>query len=366
MDFLKDIRDGLKNEYASIAYDGVSGGDFTGYLDTGSYSLNGLLSGTIYGGIANSKITAFAGPSSYGKTFFVLGAAKNFLDEDPDSVIVFFESESAISKDMLIDRGIDTKRFLIIPVATVEEFRFQSLKIISNFEKMKKKDRKPMVIMLDSMGMLSTNKEVEDTESGSTTKDMTRTQLIKGLFRVLTLRLGKIDVPLVFTNHTYMEIGMFPKQVMGGGTGPRYAASTIVYLGKRKEMDKKTNTVVGNIITCTLSKARLTKENSKAEVLLTYKNGLDRYYGLVDFATEAGIWKKSGNYVVVNDTKYYAKAIYKTPEKFFTKEVLDAIDIYVGKKYKYGSASDDEDEDFETNMENDDDSESSKDTNLSS
>ena len=233
-DFLKDIIKETGNEYASLVSDGVEAGDVDTFIDTGSYIFNALLSGSIYGGLPANKITALAGESATGKTFFLMGIVKNFLDSNPDAGVIYFESESAITKQMVIDRGIDPERMVILPVTTVQEFRTQSLKVLDSY--LMKADKRPMLMCLDSLGMLSTTKEVEDTSSGKETRDMTRAQVLKAAFRVLTLKLGKAKIPMVITNHTYDVVGsMFPTKEMGGGSGLKYAASSIVYLSKKKE-----------------------------------------------------------------------------------------------------------------------------------
>lgn len=206
------------NEYAGIVADGIEAGDVESFIDTGSYALNALLSGSIYGGLASNKITAFAGESATGKTFFVLGVVKQFLEDNPDGGVIYFESESAITKQMIESRGIDSKRMVIMPVATIQEFSHQSTKILDIYLSQDKKERKPLMFCLDSLGMLSTSKEMADTSDGKETKDMTRAALTKASFRVLTLKLGKAKIPMLVTNHTYSQVGtMFPQQVMGGG-----------------------------------------------------------------------------------------------------------------------------------------------------
>ena len=217
-DFLKDIIKETGNEYASLVSDGVEAGDVDSFIDTGSYIFNALLSGSLYGGLPSNKITALAGESATGKTFFLMGIVKNFLDSNPNSGVIYFESESAITKQMVIDRGIDPERMVILPVTTVQEFRTQSLKVLDSY--LMKADKRPMLMCLDSLGMLSTTKEVEDTSSGKETRDMTRAQVLKAAFRVLTLKLGKAKIPMVITNHTYDVVGsMFPTKEMGGGSG---------------------------------------------------------------------------------------------------------------------------------------------------
>ena len=336
MDFLKDIAKQAGNEYAGLVADGVEAGDVSSFIDTGSYIFNALLSGSIYGGLPSNKITAIAGESATGKTFFVMGMVKNFLDANPDAGVIYFESESAISKEMIEGRGVDSKRMVIVPVATVQEFRAQAIKIIDKYLEQPEASRKPMMFVLDSLGMLSTTKEMEDTAAGKETRDMTRSQIVKSTFRVLTLKLGQANVPMIMTNHTYDVIGsMFPQKEMGGGSGLKYAASSIIYLGKRKEKDG--TEVIGNIIHCKNYKSRLTKENAQIDVKLTYKHGLDKYYGLLDMAEKAGIFKKvSTRFEMPDGTKVFGKSINTEPEKYYTKEILKKIDDYTKQKFTYG------------------------------
>tara|TARA_B100000768_G_scaffold61848_1_gene59926 strand:+ start:468 stop:1496 length:1029 start_codon:yes stop_codon:yes gene_type:complete len=339
-DFLKDIIKETGNEYAGLVSDGIDSADVTNFIDTGSYSFNALLSGSIYGGMPANKITAIAGEAATGKTFFALGICKAFLDKDPEAGIIYFESESAISKQMIEARGIDSKRMVIVPVATVQEFRNQSIKILDKYIDQTEKTKKPLMFVLDSLGMLSTTKEMEDTAAGKETRDMTRSQIVKSTFRVLTLKLGKANIPMIMTNHTYDVIGsMFPQKEMGGGSGLKYAASSIIYLSKRK--DKEGTEVVGNIIHCKNFKSRLTKENAMIDVKLTYKTGLDKYYGLIELGEEAGIFKKvSTRYEMPDGSKVFGKNINDNPEKYFTKEVLDKIDEQAKRKFQYGSDED--------------------------
>ena len=334
MNFLKDVASEIGNEYASLVSDGISAGDTSGYIDTGSYIFNALCSGSIYGGVPGNKITAIAGESSTGKTFFCLGIVQHFLEYIPEAGLIYFESESAISKQMIEDRGIDSNRMMIVPVTTVQEFRLQSIKILDKYMSMK--DQKPMMFVLDSLGMLSTSKEVEDSEAGKETRDMTRAQVVKSIFRVLTLKLGKADVPLLVTNHTYDVVGAYiPTKEMGGGSGLKYAASSIIYLSKKKEKDGKD--VVGNIIKCKNAKSRLTKENSTVETRLFYDRGLDRYYGLLELGEKYGIFKRKGNRVIVGESSVYPSAILKDPEQYFTSEIMQKLDEAAAKEFRYGN-----------------------------
>ena len=325
-DFLKDIIKETGNEYASLVADGMTAGDVDGFIDTGSYTLNALLSGSIYGGLPSNKITAIAGEAATGKTFFALGIVKHFLDKNKDAGVIYFESESALTKDLVESRGIDSKRMVVVPVATVQEFRHQSIKVIDKYLEQAEDKRKPLMFVLDSLGMLSTTKEMEDTAEGKETRDMTRSQIVKAAFRVLTLKLGKAKVPMIMTNHTYDVIGsMFPQKEMGGGSGLKYAASNIVYLSKRKEKDGKE--IIGNVIHCKNYKSRLTKENAMIDVRLTYDKGLDQHYGLLGTAIKHGVFKSVSTRVELFDgSKQYVKTINNGPTKFYTKEVLDKID----------------------------------------
>ena len=335
--FLKDIIKETGNEYASLVSEGVEAGDVDSFIDTGSYVFNALLGGSIYNGIPANKITALAGESATGKTFFVLGICKHFLDKNPDGGVIFFESESAVTKELIEDRKIDSKRMVIMPVTTVQEFRHQAITVLDKYNSQDPSDRKPLLLLLDSLGMLSTTKEMEDTAEGKETRDMTRAQIVKAAFRVLTLKLGKAKVPLIITNHTYDVVGsMFPKKEMGGGSGLKYAASSIVYLSRRKEKDG--TEVIGNIIHCKNYKSRLTRENALVDVRLTYDKGLDRYYGLLDLALKYNIFKQVSTRIELPDgSKAFGKTINNDPAKYFTKDILKKLDeVACKKEFKYG------------------------------
>ena len=335
MSFLTDVAKEIGNEYAGLVSDGVSAGDSADFIDTGSHIFNALVSGAIYGGVPSNKITAIAGESSTGKTFFCLGIVQHFLDSNPDAGVIYFESESAISKQMIEDRGIASDRMLIVPVATIEQFRTQACRILDNYVEQPEDKRQPLMFVLDSLGMLSTEKEIADVAADKQVRDMTKSQLIKGAFRVLTLKLGKANVPMLVTNHTYDVIGSYvPTKEMGGGSGLKYASSTIIYLSKKKEKDG--TEVVGNIIKCKAQKSRLTKENSQIETRLYYDKGLDRYYGLLELGERGGLWKNVAGRYEMNGKKVYAKQILKDPETYFTTEVMQALDEIAAQEFRYG------------------------------
>ena len=334
MDFLSDIAKEIGSEYVSLASEIV---EEERYVDTGSHIFNALVSGSIFGGLSGNKITAIAGESSTGKTFFALAVVKNFLAQNPDGGVVYFDTESAITKTLLTDRNIPTDRVLVTNVVTIEDFRSQALRVVDNYLKTPEDARKPLMFVLDSLGMLSTNKEIQDALDEKTVRDMTKSQLVKGAFRMLTLKLGQAQIPMIVTNHTYDVIGAYvPTKEMGGGSGLKYSASTIIYLTKSKEKDGKE--VIGNIIKAKTAKSRLSKENQQVGIRLFYdERGLDKYYGLLELGEAGGLWKNvAGRYDMGDGKKIYAKAILGEPEKYFTDEVMEKLDVIAQGTFSYG------------------------------
>ena len=333
MDFLKEIVKEIGNDFTKVAQD-ID--ETERFIDTGSHIFNSLVSGSIYGGVSSNKITAIAGESSTGKTYFSLAVVKNFLDTNPDGYCLYFDTEAAVTKGLLESRGIDTARLVVVNVVTIEEFRGKALKAVDIYLKKDEEERKPCMFVLDSLGMLSTEKEIRDALDDKQVRDMTKSQLVKGAFRMLTLKLGQANIPLIVTNHTYDVIGSYvPTKEMGGGSGLKYAASTIIYLTKKKEKDGKE--VIGNIIKAKTHKSRLSKENREVEVRLYYdERGLDKYYGLLDLGEIGGLWKNVAGRYEMNGKKVYAKEIYKNPEKYFTEEVMEKLDNFAKEYFSYG------------------------------
>ena len=253
-DYFDELIGVTGNQYASKVSEGMLG-SVNEYIDTGSYILNALISGSIHKGLPSNKITAFAGESATGKTFFILGIVRQFLADNPSGGVLYFESESALTPEMIEERDIDKTRFIQLPVATIQDFAQQASRVV---DRHMEKSEAPLLLCLDSLGMLSTAKEVEDITEGANKVDMTKARIVKGAFRVLTLKLAKADGLLV-TNHTYKQVGaMFPQDIMGGGSGLQYAASNIVFLSKKKEKDG--TEVIGNIIHCKNFKSDLQKK----------------------------------------------------------------------------------------------------------
>ena len=332
MSFLNNVIAGIDN--TNIIATGENSSEFSGSIDTGSYILNAAMSGSLYGGVPNNKITAFAGESATGKTFFVLGVLKKFLDDNPDGGVIYFDTEAAVTKDMMKTRGIDVNRVVISEPQSIEEFRTNAVRMLTSY--LDSKDQPPMMMVLDSLGMLSSAKELEDVESGKQTRDMTKSQLLRGTFRVLSLKLAKANVPLLVTNHVYDVIGSYiPQKEISGGSGLKYAASSIAMLTKKK--DKDGTDVIGNIIKVTMHKSRFTKENKKVEVKLSYDKGLDRYYGLLDLAEKYDIIKKvSTRYEMPDGSKVFGKAINENPEKYFTDEIMAQLEMAANAEFLYG------------------------------
>ena len=334
LSFLKDIVKEIGGEYTQLA----SEIDETEtYVDTGSYIFNALVSGSIFGGVSGNKITAIAGETSTGKTFFSLAVVKNFLINNPTGYCLYFDTEAAITKSLLESRGIDTTRLVVVNVVTIEDFRNKTLKAVDLYLKKSKDERRPCMFVLDSLGMLSTNKEITDTLAEKDTRDMTKAQLIKGAFRMLTLKLGQANIPMIVTNHTYDSMSLYGGKQMSGGSGLMYASSTIVYLSKSKEKDG--TEVIGNIIKATTKKSRLSKENKQVEIRLFYdERGLDKYYGLLELGEIGGLWKNVAGRYEINGKKIYGKDILKDVDKYFTPEVMQALDETAQKEYSYGSS----------------------------
>ena len=344
--FIKQLIKEIQDENTSIAEDAVSSAEYTGFIDTGSYMFNAQLSGSIYGGMPNTKELMLAGLQSVGKTFFALGICKNFLDSDPEAFVIWYLAEPAVTKKMLEQRGIDPNRFVFAEPVTVFEWRHHVIKTLDAY--MDETPRPPMIMVLDSLGALSTEKELADSTKGEDKRDMTKQQHIRGTFRIIDKKLAKAKVPMIITNHVYNVIGAYvPTQEISGGGGGKYASDMMAMLSASKE--KEGDDITGNIIKIKMMKNRVAKQHTVIEVRLSYETGLDRYYGLLDLAEKYNVVKKVANkYEFPDGTKAFEKAIYKNPEKFFTQEILDMLDECAHNEYEYGKGSLSEDADTET------------------
>ena len=322
-----------KNDYAQLVSNTSSD---QGFIGTGSYILNAQLSGSIYGGIPNNRVTAIAGEQATGKTFYAIGIANTFLNDHLDGAVFYFDSEAAATPDLFRDRGLDPGRVWHFPIDTIEEFRTQMIRILDNLLKTPEKDRKPLLIILDSLGMLASQKELQDAMDDKQVRDMTKSQTIKSVFRIITSKLGKLKIPMIVTNHTYKTMNPYGDPTdMGGGSGLKYAASTIITLTKSKEKDSSKE-IIGNIIKVKTYKSRLTKENTQIATRLFFDSrGLDQYYGLLELGEKYGIFIRKGNRILIGESSVYPSAILSDPNKYFTKEVMQALDEAASKEFKY-------------------------------
>ena len=323
-----------KNDYAQLVSETSND---QGFIGTGSYILNAQLSGSIYGGIPNNRVTAIAGEQATGKTFYAIGIASTFLNDHPDGAVFYFDSEAAATPDLFRDRGLDPARVWHFPIDTIEEFRTQMIRILDNLLKTPEKDRKPLLVILDSLGMLASQKELQDAMDDKQVRDMTKSQTIKSVFRIITSKLGKLKIPMIVTNHTYKTMNPYGDPTdMGGGSGLKYAASTIMTLTKSKEKDSSKE-VIGNIIKVKTYKSRLTKENTQIATRLFFDSrGLDEYYGLLELGEKYGIFQRKGNRIIVGESSVYPSAILADPSKYFTEEVMQLLEEAANEEFSYG------------------------------
>lgn len=354
MSFLKNLHKKLGNPNGSIVADGIVG-DLSGFIDTGSLLLNAEVSGSMFKGLPDNKISMFCGPQGVGKSFILLTIISQFLSKYPKANVIFFESESAQRTELMEKFGVDTSRVYFAPITTVQELRTQALQTLEEYEKTfsaKERLENKLFLCLDSLGNLSTSKETEDSVAGKETQDMTRAKLIKSTFRVLTLKLGILGVPFICTNHIYMSQSLFPTAISAGGSGALYNASLICFLSKRKEKDG--TAFVGNVIHCNLDKSRFTKEGSKIDIYINFSRGLDRYYGLLDYGVKYGMIQSIGNKFQFPgmETKAFRKEIMNHPETYFTDDFLNLLDPALAKEFLYGSVFDNQsEEDSEVDIE---------------
>jgi RecA/RadA recombinase len=337
-DFFRDIATSLDKESLSIMADRKGSAEFDTYLDTGCYLLNALMSASIYGGAPGNKIMAIGGEPATGKSFFAQSIAAHFLETNPTGGVVYWDTEAAVTHEMMANRGIDTNRVIRGEPKSIEAWRNGAIKIIQKYQQTKAKDRPPMLMILDSLSNLSSEKEIQDMLGEKDVRDMTKAGLIRGAFRVVTQMLAEAKIPMILTTHVYDVVGAYvPTQKISGGQGLIYNASTILMLSKSKDRDGKE--VVGNFIKARQIKGRICKENAMAELKLSYRTGLDKYYGLLELGEKYGVVKKNGNRIELpSGEKVFPSVIYDNPEKYFTKELLDAIDAVAVKEFGYGEA----------------------------
>ena len=301
--------------------------------------LNVALSGSLKGGLA-SGLTVLAGPSKHFKTSFALKMAAEFLKSDPEAVMLFYDSEFGSPQAYFETFGIDVSRVLHTPITNVEELKFD---LIGQLEQLEKEDK--VIIVIDSIGNLASKKELEDALDEKSVADMSRAKALKGLFRMTTPYLTMKNIPLLAINHTYKEIGLFPKDIVGGGTGIYYSADNIWILGRRQN---KTGTeVTGYDFIINVEKSRFVKEKSKIPISVSWDGGIERFSGLLDIGLASGfVTKPSNGWYQRVDTSTGEVIGNKIREKdtlsedFWADILADAkFQEFVEKQYKIGAGS---------------------------
>jgi len=249
--------------------------------------INVALSGRLDGGLTPG-LTMWAGPSKHFKTAFSLLMAKSYMDKYEDAALLFYDSEFGTPQSYFDSFGIDTARVIHTPLTDVEQLKFDIMQQLAGIER-----GDHLIIVIDSIGNLASKKEVEDALDGKSVGDMTRAKQMKSLFRMVTPHLNLKDIPLVVVNHTYMEIGMFPKAIVGGGTGSYYSADNIFILGRQQE--KEGTEIIGYNYIINVEKSRYVKEKSKIPISVSFDGGISKWSGLLDIAIESGHIIKPSN-----------------------------------------------------------------------
>jgi len=273
--------------------------------------INVALSGRLDGGFVPG-LTMWAGPSKHFKTAFSLLMAKSYLDKYKDAAMLFYDSEFGTPQGYFETFGIDMDRVLHTPIKDVEELKFDIMQQLQSLDR-----GEHLIIVIDSIGNLASKKEVEDALEGKSVADMSRAKQIKSLFRMITPHLTLKDIPMVVVNHTYKEIGMYPKDIVGGGTGSYYSADTIFILGRQQEKDGTELTGYNFIIN--VEKSRYVKEKSKIPINVSFEGGISRWSGLLDIALESG-------HVVKPSNGWYAR---KGEDKKYREKETDTKDFWL-------------------------------------
>lgn len=321
--------------------------DVTEWIDTGNYHLNACVSGSLFGGWPNNRSCSIAGPSGTGKTFLILNSIREAINMGYN--VVFYDSEAAVDKDLMKKFGIDTNKVNYQPVNTVQDFRTSVTTITGRMQEVKRAGGQvpKVMIILDSAGNLATAKEIEDARSGSEKSDMTRSKILKSIFRIIMTPLADLKIPFLFTNHTYQTQDFISRQVAGGGTGPEYAASIVLFLNKAqlKEGGEK----AGIIVTAKPNKNRFAKPNP-IKFHLHYTQGMNRFVGLEnyidweDIGITKGIIEKGQKIPKATARNWICKHLDETvpnaeffTEKVFTKEVLEKIEAKIHPLFNYNT-----------------------------
>ena len=297
-------------------------------IQTAVPALNVALSGKLDGGLTPG-LTIFAGPSKHFKTAFAMMLVKSFLDKYDDGVVLFYDSEFGAPQSYFENFGINTDKIIHTPITDIEQLKHDIMKQVNELER---KDR--VMIVVDSVGNLASKKEVDDALDGKSVADMTRAKQMKSLFRMITPHLTIKDIPMVVVNHTYMEIGMFPKAIVSGGTGIYYSADNIFIIGRQQE--KQGTEIVGYNFIINVEKSRYVREKSKIPIEVTFEGGISKWSGLLDIALESGhvIKPSNGWYQIATEEKKYR--LNDTYNKEFWMPVLTdpTFSDWIEKRYR--------------------------------
>jgi RecA/RadA recombinase len=321
--------------------------DVTEWIDTGNYHLNACVSGSLFGGWPNNRACSIAGPSGTGKTYLILNSVREAIDMGYN--VVFYDSEAAVDKDLMKKFGIDTSKVNYQPINTVQDFRTSVTTITGRMQEVKRAGGEvpKIMIILDSAGNLATAKEIDDARTGSDKSDMTRSKILKSIFRIIMTPMADLKIPFLFTNHTYQTQDFISRQVAGGGTGPEYAASIVLFLNKAqlKEGGEK----AGIIVTAKPNKNRFAKPNP-IKFHLHYTQGMNKYVGLEnyidweDIGITKGIIEKGQKIPKATARNWICKHLDETvpnseffSEKVFTQEILEKINNKIHDMFNYNT-----------------------------
>ena len=311
MSIMDKLKKNSKVDYTSILADSKFFND-KDMVPTDVPMMNVALSGSMDGGLAPG-LTVLAGPSKHFKTSFALIMASAYLKKYDDAVLLFYDSEFGSPQAYFENFDIDTSRVLHTPITNVEELKFD---IIAQLEGLDRNDK--VVIVIDSVGNLASKKELDDAINEKSVADMSRAKALKGLFRMTTPYLNMKNIPLIAVNHTYQEIGLFPKAVVSGGTGSYYSADNIWILGRQQ--DKQGTEIKGYHFVINVEKSRYVKEKSKIPISVSWDGGVQHWSGLLDVAL-------TGNYVAKPSNGWYCRVDKTTGElmepKVREKETLN-------------------------------------------
>jgi hypothetical protein len=335
----KQLKKISKNPWSFVLSDENNPYGIEEYFDTGCYALNAFLSdGDIYKGCILGKKYAYSGESSTAKSYFTAYKIKSFLDTYDDGMVVFYETEGSSVRQMAEEIGIDMDRVIIEPVSTVEDLRFSAMQYIDKLEKdyLETKEKTKLIVVLDSLGMLSSNKEIEDGKSGKDTKDMTMAQMKKAFYRAISLKFSLLSVPMITVNHTYTNIGGYgDSQVESGGSGFQYAGDVRFLLSKSQK--RAGNIQTGVSIRIKVKKSRFIKENQTIVIDLDFEKGLNKYSYMVEFANACGMLKASENTVTFEGQEYGRQMFEEKFGEFFPKEKMDILRERIKESLSFGA-----------------------------